>query len=112
LLDAYVVSQLVMIGSNGYGDAAAKDAGLARIDGEKKRARVTIIGSSGAIEYANGFEALEIGGGHPGARVRRAWQSPNLAQLGAYRLGVDKRGRLRLKNGPPTSDEDGSVVGT
>jgi hypothetical protein len=106
------VSQFVMIGSNGHGDAQAKDAGLARIDGEKKRARVTIIGSAGAIEYANGFEGLEIGGGTAGVRFGSDWQSPNLAQLGAYRLWVDKRGRLRLKNGAPTSDEDGSVVGT
>ncbi|MBL6613802.1 MAG: right-handed parallel beta-helix repeat-containing protein [Reyranella sp.] len=111
LIDAYVVSKLVMIGSDGHGDAQAKDAGLARIDGEKKRARVTIIGSAGTIEYANGFEALEIGGGTAGVRFGSDWQSPNLAQLGIYRLWVDKRGRLRLKNGPPTSDEDGSVVG-
>ena len=38
LIDAYVVSQLVLIGCAGSGDARAKAAGLARLDGEKKKA--------------------------------------------------------------------------
>jgi hypothetical protein len=33
-------------------------------------------------------------------------------QLGAYHLWVDSSGRLRIKNGVPTSDTDGTVVGT
>jgi hypothetical protein len=32
--------------------------------------------------------------------------------LGAYRLWVDGSGRLRVKNGAPTSDTDGTIVGT
>jgi len=32
--------------------------------------------------------------------------------LGGYRLWVDSSGRLRIKNGAPTSDTDGTVVGT
>jgi len=32
--------------------------------------------------------------------------------LGAYHLWVDSTGDLRMKNGAPTSDTDGSVVGT
>lgn len=32
-------------------------------------------------------------------------------QLGAYYLWVDSAGRLRIKNGTPTSDTDGTVVG-
>jgi len=111
LIDAYVVGQLVMIGCAGSGDARAKGAGLARIDGEKK-ARTTIISPSGAIEYANGFEGLEIAGKDGGARFGADWQSRNLAQLGNYRLWIDRRGRLRLKDGAPTSDEDGTAIGT
>jgi hypothetical protein len=110
LIDAYVVSHLIMIGCGGSGDARAKAAGLARIDGEKK-GRATLINPSGAIEYVNGFEAVEIGGAEGGARFGSDWQSKNLAQLGNYRLWVDRQGRLRLKNGAPTSDEDGSPVG-
>ena len=34
------------------------------------------------------------------------------ARLGAYRLWVDGSGRLRIKNSAPTSDTDGTVVGT
>lgn len=33
-------------------------------------------------------------------------------QLGTYQLWVDSSGRLRIKNGVPTSDTDGTVVGT
>jgi hypothetical protein len=111
LIDAYVVSQLIMIGCTGSGDARAKAAGLARIDGEK-RGRTTVIGSQGDIEYAKRFEALEISGKDGGVRFGSDWQSPNLAQLGSYRLWIDRRGRLRVKNGIPASDEDGTPVGT
>jgi hypothetical protein len=110
LIQAYVVSQFTMIGCTGSGDAGAKGAGLARIGGEPK-ARATVISPSGAVEYMNGFEALEISaaaGG--GVRFGSRWQSPNLAQLGDYRLWVDQQGKLRLKKGAPTSDEDGSAV--
>jgi hypothetical protein len=59
----------------------------------------------------NGFEALEIGaGGQGGVRFASSWQSPNLLQLGDHRLWVDKSGKLRLKKGTPTSDEDGAGV--
>jgi hypothetical protein len=111
LLRAYVVGQLTMIGCAGSGDARAKAAGLARIGGEKS-ARATIIGASGAIEYVNGFGALEIGGAGGGIGFSAGWNSPNLARLGDYRLWVDGRGRLRLKKGAPSSDEDGTPVGT
>jgi hypothetical protein len=59
------------------------------------------------------FDAVEISardGG--GVRFGAHWRSPNLARLGDYRLWVDAKGRLRLKNGAPTSDEDGNTVGT
>jgi hypothetical protein len=110
LIQAYVVSQLVMIGCTGSGGGQAKGASLARIDGEKK-ARATIISPSGGIEYMNGFEGLEIAGKDSGGvRFGSHWQSPNLAQLGDYRLWIDKRGKLRIKNGMPISDDDGSAV--
>jgi hypothetical protein len=111
LIDAYVVSQLVMIGCAGSGDARAKAAGLARIDGEN-RGRATIVGSQGAIEYVKDFEGLEIAGKDGGLRLGSDWQSRNLVQLGSYRLWIDRHGRLRLKNGVPASDEDGTPVGT
>jgi hypothetical protein len=110
LIQAYVVSQFAMIGCTGSGDAQAKGAGLARIGGEKK-GRAVVMSSQGAVEYMNGFEALEIGAtGQGGVRFASGWQSPNLLQLGDYRLWVDKSGKLRLKNGPPSSDEDGSTA--
>ncbi|QPL10908.1 tail protein [Pectobacterium phage Possum] len=36
----------------------------------------------------------------------------NKLLLGGYQLWVDAQGRLRIKNGAPTSDTDGTVVGT
>jgi hypothetical protein len=108
LIQAYVVSQFAMIGCTGSGDGGAKGAGLARIGGEK-RARAVVMSSQGAVEYMNGFEALEIGASNQGGvRFASSWQSPNLLQLGNYRVWVDKSGKLRLKNGVPASDEDGS----
>ena len=43
-------------------------------------------------------------------RFASNWQSPNLMQLGNYRVWIDKSGRLRLKNGTPGSDDDGTAV--
>lgn len=110
LIQAHIVSQFTMIGCTGSGDGAAKGAGLARLGGEKK-ARAVIISPDGPIEYMNGFEGLEIGvPGRGGIRFGARWDSANLMQLGNYRLWVDKDGRLRLKDGSPTSDGDGSAV--
>jgi hypothetical protein len=33
-------------------------------------------------------------------------------KMGAYHLWIDTSGRLRIKNGAPTSETDGTVVGT
>lgn len=43
--------------------------------------------------------------------VGGAWDSTHL-RLGNYRLWVDSTGDLRIKNGAPASDTDGTVVGT
>jgi hypothetical protein len=40
-----------------------------------------------------------------------AWNGQRL-KLGGYNLWVDSTGRLRIKNGVPTSDTDGTVVGS
>jgi hypothetical protein len=110
LVQAYVVSQFTMIGCTGSGGGQARNAGLALIGGEKK-ARATIIAPSGQVDYMNDFEGLEIAGeGQGGVRFGSNWHSLNLVQLGNYRLWVDKKGKLRLKDGAPTSDEDGSTV--
>lgn len=110
LVQAYIVSQFVMIGCTGSGDGQAKGATLALIGGEPK-ARATVISPSGKVEYQNDFEALEIASqGAGGVRFGSSWRSSNLVQLGNYRLWVDQKGKLRLKNGPPGSDDDGSTV--
>jgi hypothetical protein len=111
LIEAYVVGQFTMIGCSGSGDGNAKRAGLALIGGESK-GRATVISPSGAIEYKNGFDALEVGAADGGVRFGSDWNSHNLARLGAHHLWIDKKGRLRLKNGAPTSDEDGATVGS
>lgn len=110
LLRAFITKQLTMIGCSGGGGGAAAGAGLAVLHGTKS-ALATIIGCDGATETLGSFEALELGA-DGGARFGSAWQSAILPRLGNYRLWVDKQGRLRLKNGAPTSDEDGTLVGT
>jgi hypothetical protein len=112
LIRAHVETQLVMVGCWGSGDKRAKNAGLAKLSGIEAPASATIIGCRGAIEYTNGFEGLEVGSGDGGVRFGSDWRSRHLPRLGDYRLWVDKRGRLRLKDGVPAADEDGAVVGT
>jgi hypothetical protein len=111
LLRCYLTSHLVMIGCAGFGGGKASMAGLAKIGGTGEKANATLIGCSGAIEYINGFEATEIGGGTHGARFGSRWQGGSLLQLGDYRLWVDGAGKLRMKRGAPGTDEDGAVVG-
>ena len=101
-----------MVGCHGGGGGRAAGAGLARLQG-KKGAPATLIGCTGAVERIGGFEALEIGAeGQGGVRFGAGWNSANLPQLGDYRLWVDCAGRLRLKQGAPIADNDGTLVGT
>lgn len=111
LIRASVTGELVLVGCSGWGDAQAKDAGLARLAGPGT-ASATLIGCSGAIECEAGFEPLEIAGAGGGVKFGSDWQSRNLPRFGEYRVWVDRRGRLRLKKGKPTADEDGTLVGT
>ncbi len=39
------------------------------------------------------------------------WNGQHIV-MGAYHLWIDSSGRLRIKSGAPTSDTDGTVVGT
>jgi hypothetical protein len=110
LIRAYVVGQLVLIGCSGSGDGRAKRAGLARIGGRSQAGSI-VVGSSGAVDYQDGFDGLELGGPGGGLRLASDWNSPNLARLGEYRLWVDRSGSLRLKKGAPASDQDGVAVG-
>ncbi|HEY1722409.1 MAG TPA: glycosyl hydrolase family 28-related protein [Magnetospirillaceae bacterium] len=111
LVDAVATGELVMIGCRGFGDGKAKGAGLGRFSGTGG-GRATLIGCMGAIDRANGFDPIELGGAEGGMRFGGAWNSHSLPQLGEYRLWVDGRGRLRLKKGAPAADDDGAVVGT
>jgi hypothetical protein len=56
-------------------------------------------------------EALAVAADQKSFIAGSAWNSGSLLQLGAYRLWVDASGRLRIKNGVPTSDTDGTIVG-
>lgn len=110
LIRTALVGDLVMVGCSGFGGAQARRAGLARLAGDHA-ASATLVGCSGAVECEGGFEPLEIAGGGGGVKFGADWQSRNLPRFGNYRLWVDERGRLRLKNGRPASDDDGALVG-
>ncbi|HLI11854.1 MAG TPA: glycosyl hydrolase family 28-related protein [Alphaproteobacteria bacterium] len=110
LIRAYVVSDLVMVGCTGFGGGRAQGAGLAKLSG-KRGASATLVGCNGTVDYLNGFDGIEVGGDGGGVRFGADWQSPNLPRLGEYRLWVDKSGRLRLKQGAPAADDDGTLVG-
>lgn len=111
LLKATLTGKLAMVGCNGHGDAKAAGAGLAVLKGDP-RSTATLVGCSGTVRCDGGFEAIEIGGsGGGGLRIGGDWQSRTLAQLGEYRLWVDRQGRLRIKRGRPQRDDDGNPVG-
>jgi len=110
LVQADLAAPLVMVGCSGSGGGQAKAAGLARLAG-RPSASATVIGCSGRVDCAEGFSALELGGPGGGARFGADWRSRNLVQLGDYHLWVDRRGRLRIKNGVPAADGDGKLVG-
>jgi hypothetical protein len=67
------------------------------------------IVSTNGIQH---FEAVATTADQKGFVAGSAWNSPSLLRLGSYRLWVDASNRLRMKNGAPTSDTDGTVVGT
>lgn len=69
--------------------------------------------------HANGAVRIAAGGASELARIDASglylvggtWNTPHLA-MGAQHLWFDTAGRLRVKNGAPTSATDGTVVGT
>lgn len=111
LIRTFISTQLTMVGCTGMGGGKAKQAGLAKLNGNREKAQATLIGCQGRVETENGFEAIEIAGGDGGLRLSSDWRSRNLPRLGEYRLWVDRRGRLRIKKGAPQTDEDGVPVG-
>lgn len=111
LVRSYITTQLVLIGCTGSGGGKAKAAALAKLNGDREKARITLIGCTGGIETEQDFDAFEISGQESGVRFGADWRSRNLPQLGEYRLWVDRRGRLRIKKGRPHADEDGTPVG-
>ena len=56
------------------------------------------------LEAIDGTNVCKIGSG--------AWNSQSRLALGTYQFWVDNSGRLRIKNGTPTSDTDGTIVGS
>lgn len=65
----------------------------------------------------NSVESLRITTGgeiqsKKGLSTSDKWDSGNLLRLGNYRLWIDSTGKLRIKNGVPTSETDGTIVGT
>jgi hypothetical protein len=102
-------ARLAMIGCRAVGEGDAAAAGLAKLRGATRPA--TFLGCQGAVTSA-GAAPLMIGGAEGGGIAFAAdWHGANL-QLGEYRAWIDQHGRLRLKRGAPTADDDGSPVGT
>jgi hypothetical protein len=58
-------------------------------------------------DYTGGFILPSISG----IRVQMIWSGGHLA-FGAHRVWVHSNGKLYIKNGPPSSEGDGTIVGT
>ena len=91
---------------------------------------VRIINESGGVEIANNNGAIDltpvsgksvnVKGGFtatgminaPGGLYAEGKWDNGVIQLGGHRLWVDSTGKLRIKNSAPTSDTDGTIVGS
>lgn len=99
---------------------AGYDAFQAWVDGEAYP-RVYVRNNLMGIGFGNGSAPADVFlfrgvtnqlvlGTGDSLRVDGVWNGGRL-QLGTYNLWVDDAGKLRMKNGAPTSDTDGAVVG-
>ncbi len=111
LVRAHVTNRLTMVGCSASGGARAHGAGLARLGGSKG-ATATLVGCHGGVRREGKVGLVELGGHGSGARLGAHWNDNDLAWLGDYCLWIDGKGRLRIKRGKPTTDEDGTLVGT
>ncbi|HEY4343349.1 MAG TPA: right-handed parallel beta-helix repeat-containing protein [Parvibaculum sp.] len=111
LLRGFITNHLVMVGCTAAGGGKAKRARLAKLQ-SNGRGKATIIGCQGGVDTVGAFDAAQLGGDDAGARFGAEWNSASLVRLGKYALWVDRAGRLRIKQGDPLSDGDGSAVGT
>lgn len=66
---------------------------------------VNITPGTGSVGNKSGNVVIKDTAGNSG------WNTSH-AMLGIYHLWVDASGRLRIKNSAPSSDTDGTVVGT
>jgi hypothetical protein len=91
--------QIVLSTNNGTASAATAQWCLPEVQIDRLRGKPSVLTDSGGLVY--GSLALDRG----------AWDTAHI-ELGPYHLWVDSTGDLRIKNGAPTSDTDGTVVGT
>lgn len=69
----------------------------------RSNALVSLLEIDGAAATITPQVSLKVGG---------TYNAANLLTLGTYRIWPDSSGRLRIKNGVPTSDTDGTIIGT
>ena len=66
---------------------------------------ILLVPGTGSVGNVSGNVQIKDTAGNAG------WNTAHL-MIGIYHLWVDSTGRLRVKNSAPTSDTDGTVVGT
>jgi hypothetical protein len=122
-LSAYIINGVVerAIRFAAFGTATTTACYAARVQGESNN-RFEVRGN-GDLRWGSGSGAVDVSlvrlssvqlgtGTNVGFRAGGgAWDNGHLA-LGNYRVWVDATGDLRIKNGAPTGDTDGTVVGT
>ena len=74
-----------------------------RLDNARQSRSRAAIYTEGRVRFDAGSNGVQL--------VSSAWNY-NPMRLGAYYLWVDATGNLRIKNGAPAFDTDGTVVGT
>src|SRR3546814_2209083 len=93
--------------SSDLGGGKARRAGLATIKGARG-SRAELIGCVGRVER-DGHD-VTVATSSSNGRYGAKWNGGDLLRIGDHRLWVDRRGRLRIKAGTPSSDDDGQAL--
>src|ERR1035437_222231 len=111
-----IAAILVLIASSGVAQApvgwvgVTNDSGVTvgLVDATTGSGKLILTDANGqnAIILDSGFATSSITGS---LKLGQTWNDRGL-ELGNYRLWVDRTGKLRIKQGAPAHDTDGSIV--
>ena len=100
-----------------FGDGTNAQAGTGQqkiqvFGGSAETRKLEIYQSIGGAAFIDGSGGTSVTGGGFGVTIGDGTWNSDPLKLGSYYLWVDSTGDLRIKSSAPSSDTDGTVVGT